>query len=66
MLCPVLIATVSPDQTPVDQPPFGSDVDEDEDEEEAYDLNEVSSDVEVPVDADEAALGDGDEGDDAQ
>ncbi|KAF8441561.1 hypothetical protein L210DRAFT_3447334 [Boletus edulis BED1] len=48
------------DQVPVDQPPFGSDTDSDEededDEEEAYNLGEVSSDVEIEVDADETAL----------
>ena len=50
------------DQDPVDQPPFGSDLDSDEDEEdeeeEAYNLNEVSSDVEIEIDGDEAALDD--------
>lgn len=54
-----LIRSISLDQAPVDQPPIGSDVDSDE--EDAYDLNEVSSDVEIPVDGDEAALDDDDE-----
>lgn len=53
-----LIRFVSLDQAPVDQPPIGSDVDSEEDEEDAYDLNEVSSDVEIPVGVHEIALDD--------
>lgn len=57
------LLTLSLDQAPVDQPPFGSDVDsgEEEEEEEAYNLDEVSSDVEIDVDAGEAALDDEDD-----
>ncbi|KAH7888409.1 hypothetical protein F5I97DRAFT_1852461 [Phlebopus sp. FC_14] len=43
------------DQAPVDQPPFGSD-ESDEEEEDAYNLGEVSSDVEIEVDTDEQDL----------
>ena len=57
------------DQTPVDQPPFGmgldseEEEDDDDDDEEAYNLDEVSSDVAIEVDGDEAALDVEDEGD---
>lgn len=46
------------DQEPVDQPPTGSDMDSefDSEDEDAYNLDEVSSDVEVEVDVDEADL----------
>lgn len=47
------------DQAPVDQPPFGSDVESDEEDE--YNLAEVSSDVEVEVNDDEADLDDEDD-----
>ncbi|KAL4074205.1 hypothetical protein V8B97DRAFT_724746 [Scleroderma yunnanense] len=48
------------DQEPLDQPPMGSDMDSDDDseDEDAYNLAEVSSDVEIEVDADEADLED--------
>jgi len=57
----LLTRCMSLDQAPVDQPPFGSDVDSDEEQEEAYNLDEVSSDVEIDIDAGEAALDDEDD-----
>lgn len=58
-LANALLTCVS-DQEPVDQPPIGSDVDSefDSEDEDAYNLDEVSSDVEVEVDVDEADLED--------
>ncbi|KAF9222685.1 hypothetical protein BS17DRAFT_837458 [Gyrodon lividus] len=50
------------DQVPVDQPPMESDMDSDsDDEEDAFNLGEVSSDVEVEVEADELDLEDADD-----
>ncbi|KIJ67646.1 hypothetical protein HYDPIDRAFT_26065 [Hydnomerulius pinastri MD-312] len=46
------------DQAPVDQPPMGSDMDSDSEDEDGFNLGEVSSDVEVEVDADELDLED--------
>lgn len=46
----------------MDEPPFGSDMDSDDDDDDedeaAYNLGEVSSDVEIEIDGDEAALED--------
>ena len=61
----LLTRSISLDQTPVDQAPLGSDMDSDEDDEEAYNLGEVSSDVEIEVGGDEAALDEDDDDDDA-
>ena len=60
----LLTRSISLDQTPVDQAPLGSDMDSDEDDEEAYNLGEVSSDVEIEVGGDEAALDEDDDDDD--
>lgn len=35
------------DQSPVDNPPYGDDMDSDDDSEGAYNLGDVSSDVEI-------------------